>query len=190
MRIPGEDHLRAERHAVIETLESLTDAEFESGTTLCDEWAPRDILAHLMGLDTGLFEYVKAKGNVSKANAALVTNARPQSRARIMNRGRHWALHPAPHVRLTAYIFLGDLAMHHQDIVRGLGRSRAVDPACSAAILREGMTLGAKKLLTNHIVPTDGGPSVGRGPTVTGTSEALGMWLAGREGLDDELTFA
>ena len=89
----------------------------------------------------------------------------------------------------TAYLFLGDLGMHHQDVLRGLGRTRDIPDPIRAAILREGMVLGAKTLMAHKVVPTDGGRSVGRGPVVRGTSEALGLWLAGRKGIDAELEF-
>lgn len=187
MGFPGEADMRAERAAVIATLDSLTDDEFESAPTLCEEWAPRDVLAHLMGLDTQVLAYAKAKGNITKANGAIVAKARRQSRERIMNRARHWAAKPAPLMRVSGILFLGDLGMHHQDILRGLGRSRDVPDPIRAAILREGLVLGAKKLFDHRIAPTDGGLSVGRGTPVRGTSEALGLWLAGRQGLDDEI---
>jgi len=179
--------MRRERAAVIETMESLTDDEFESGPTLCEEWAPRDVLAHLMGVDTQLLAYAKAKGNINKANAAIVAKGRRQSRERLMNRARHWAAKPAPLMRVAGLPFLGDLGMHHQDVLRGLGRTRDVPDPIRAAILREGLMLGAKQLIDHRIAPTDGGLSIGRGTPVRGTSEALGLWLAGRKGLDDEI---
>ena len=58
-----------------------------------------------------------------------------------------------------------------------------------AARVREGMVLGAAKLLRYRVVPNDGGRAVGRGRVVRGTSEALGLWLSGRRGLEGELTF-
>lgn len=189
MELPGEHDFRAERAAIIETLDSLTDDEFETGTTLCEEWAPRDILAHLMGIDSGTFEYVKAMGSIGKGNAAIVEKARGMSRERLMNRGRHWAEKPAPLALLGGYFFLGDNAVHHQDILRGLGRSRDIPKASRDAILREGVTLGGKKLLSYRVEPTDGGRAMGRGQVVRGTSEALGLWLTGRKGLEDELEF-
>ena len=189
MDFPGELELRAERIAFIATVESLTDDEFASAPTLCAEWAPRDILAHLMGVDSGLFEYVKAAGRIGKANAAIVAKARPMSRERLMNRARHWAAKPAPLTRPTALFYLGDTAVHHQDVLRGIGRTRDIPDAARAAILREGVVLGGKKLLSFRVEPTDGGRAMGRGTIVRGTSEALGLWLTGRAGLEPELEF-
>jgi hypothetical protein len=106
-----------------------------------------------------------------------------------MNRARHWADKPAPSSRALAWFFLGDTAVHHQDILRGLGRQREVPEAARAAILREGVVLGGKKLLSHRVEPIDGGPALGRGPTVRGTREALGLWLTGRSAVEPELTF-
>ena len=189
MELPGEHHFRAERTAVIETLDSLTDDEFENGTTLCDEWAPRDVLAHLMGIDGGAFAYVKALGRVDKANKAIVDKARNMSRDRIMNRARHWAAKPAPLARAGAFFLLGDITVHHQDILRGLGRTREIPKYGRDALIREGITLGGTKLLSYRVEPNDGGRALGRGQVVRGTSEALGLWLAGRKGIEDELEF-
>jgi uncharacterized protein (TIGR03083 family) len=190
VQLPGERDLLAERAAIIETFDGLTDEEFERGTTLCEEWTPRDVLAHLMGVDSASLAYVRAKGNVKKANAAIVAKARSQSRDRLMHRARHWATHPAPGTRLLALFFLGDHAMHHQDVVRGLGRRAPAAPASRAAMLREGVVLGSKHLLRHRIVPTDGGRAMGFGRVVRGTSDVLGLWLAGRAGLEDELEFS
>lgn len=189
MEFPGERDLIAERVAVVATLESLTDDEFEHGDTLCTDWAPRDVLAHLIGVDTALVEYVKAKGNIGAANAAIVAKTRGQSRDRLLHRARHWAERPAPLTRPGAFFYLGDTAVHHQDILRGLGRSRTVPEACRDAILREGVVLGGRKLLSHRVEPTDGGRPLGRGLRVRGTREVLGLWLTGRAGLEDELQF-
>jgi Mycothiol maleylpyruvate isomerase N-terminal domain len=51
VRWPLEDELRAERHRLIDTLDGLSDEEFTTGRTLCAEWAPRDVLGHVIFLD-------------------------------------------------------------------------------------------------------------------------------------------
>src|SRR5689334_10411624 len=114
MALPGEEDLRIERRALVATMASLTDDEFESGTTLCTEWAPRDILAHVIGADSGLFEYVKTPFQIDKANQAIVDKGRTMSRDRLMRRAEHWADKPAPLSRLGALFFLGDESIHHQ----------------------------------------------------------------------------
>ena len=190
MEFPGEHELRIERRLVVETFAALTDEEFESGPTLCEGWAPRDILAHLLGSDTQLYRYVFALGRVAKANAAIVAGEKDKSRARLQRRAEHWAAHPAPLSRPFAPFLLGDVAVHHQDVLRALGRRRVLPEASADAVYREGATLGFRTLLKHRAVPLDGGRPLGRGPEVRGTREALGMWLAGRKGIESELAFA
>jgi len=189
MALPGVDNLLTERQAFLATIESLTDEEFEHGTTLCEEWSPRDVLAHLLGVDEGLPEYAKAYGNIRKANAVLVARYASMSRQELTERAQHWASIPPMPIKLSALFLLGDVAVHHQDVLRGLGRNRDIPKASRDAILREGMVLGGPKLLTHRVVPSDGGRALGRGTVVRGTTEALGLWLAGRTVVENELTF-
>jgi uncharacterized protein (TIGR03083 family) len=186
---PGEADYRAERKAALATFESLTAEEFEHGTTLCEGWAPRDVLSHLLGIDEALGEYLKAAGNVNKANARIVERMRGLSRDELLARARTWAESPATTSLMASYALLGDLATHHQDVLRGLGKRREVPPAASRAILREGLIFGALKLKDHKIVPTDTGRTLGRGRVVRGTAEQLGMWLAGRRSVEPELVF-
>jgi uncharacterized protein (TIGR03083 family) len=190
--ILGVDALVAERTWLLATLDTLSDEEFETGPTLCAGWAPRDVLAHLVGIDHPAV-YVRSAGRVNAGNAAVVAATRPQSRDQLMTRARTWAAEPTPSSRVIARFLLGDTCVHHQDILRGLGRTRPIAPEVGAAILREGAILSTgtrRNLLRYRVVPTTrGGRPLGRGQVVRGTSEALGLWLAGRRGLDSELDF-
>lgn len=193
MRLPFENELRAERHRLIATLDDLSDDEFDAGTTLCAEWAPRDVLGHVVGLDYFLPSYLPFGPRVNAANNAQADRARAIPRARLMEWARHWADNPSLTSRLGGAIILGDLAIHHQDVLRGLGRTRVVPDAVATAIFREGLQLSLwlnRRVLRHRLVPTDGHRPVGRGRTVTGTREALGLWLAGRDTVEPELTFA
>jgi uncharacterized protein (TIGR03083 family) len=187
---PGEQTYRAERAAFLATIESLTPEEFEHGTTLCTEWAPRDVLSHLIGIDEAPAEYAKAFGNVNRGNARIVERFRALDRDALLARARDWAAKPAILSLVGAYGLLGDLGIHHQDVLRGLGRGREVPEPVARAILREGFVLGAKRLRRHRVEPTDTGRAVGRGQAVRGTAEALGMWLAGRRSVEPELVFA
>lgn len=188
---PGESALRAERTAFLDTLRGLTDTEFDSGRTLCDAWTPRDVLAHVVGIDDSVGTYVRAAGRVGTANARIVAAARGLSRAELLERARRWAAAPAAHVRPVASLLLGDLGVHHSDVLRGLGHKHLeVPPATAAAVLREGFVLGAARAMRFRVVP-DGRRAIGLPgrPVVRGTSEALGMWLSGRDSVADELQF-
>jgi uncharacterized protein (TIGR03083 family) len=188
----GVGDLVAERIAVVETITALDDESFERGTTLCAEWAPRDVLAHLIGVSDAR-RYLRGGMRVNAVNAAIVRGARGLDRAGLSRRAAEWAANPSPADRLGARFLLGDVAMHHQDVLRGLGRRRRVPPAAEAAIFREGVLLstGTKRnLLRYRVEPTTvGGRTLGRGITVRGSAEALGLWLAGRRGLEAELDF-
>lgn len=186
---PAEKDFRAERRAVLATMEALTPEEFESGPTLCEGWAPRDVLGHLIGIDEAPSEYVKAGGNVHKANARLVERFRALSRDDLLARAHDWAHRPATLSLVASFGLLGDLGVHHQDVIRGLGRRRDVPPPIAKAILREGMILGAPKLRRYRVEATDTGRKIGRGRVVRGTAEQLGMWLAGRRSVEPELVF-
>ncbi|MBX6769756.1 MAG: maleylpyruvate isomerase family mycothiol-dependent enzyme [Actinomadura rubrobrunea] len=193
IRFPLEDELRAERHRLIETLAELSDEEFESGRTLCAGWAPRDVLAHVIGVDYPLAFYLPYGLRINAANQAQVDRVRRLSRDRLMEWAAHWADHPSTTTRVAAVFLLGDLGVHHQDILRGLGRERVVPDAVASAILREGVELSLalnRRVLRYRLVPTDGHRPIGRGPQVRGTREALGMWLAGRDAVAGELEFS
>ena len=192
MTLLGVDVLVAERTRFLATSESRTDEEFESGTTLCTKWAPRDVLAHLIGTDAPS-AYVRRGGRVNPANAQMVEQARPRSREQLTDTGRRWAADPSGSSRALARFLIGDVSVHHQDVLRGLGRTRELPPEISGAIFREGVILstGTKRnLLRYRVEPTTrGGRTLGRGKRVRGTSEAIGLWLAGRKGLEAELEF-
>lgn len=192
MRFPYEDELRAERFRLIETLEGLSDEEFDSGTTLCEAWAPRDVLGHVIGLDY-LATYLPYGPRINDANQAQADRARRMPRERLMEWARDRAANPSLTTRLAAGVLLGDLGTHHQDIVRGLGRTREVPDVVATAIFREGLQLSLwlnRRVLRHRLVPTDGGRPVGRGPEVRGPREALGLWLSGRDSAAEDLAFA
>src|SRR3954451_1690651 len=151
-RLPGETALRAERAAFLNTVTELSATEFESAPTLCEGWAPRDVLAHLIGVDAEPGTYVRSAGHINKANARIVQASRGRSRDELLERGEKWATQPAPHARAAAYFLLGDVGVHHSDVLRGLGRRHLeVPPAVAAAILREGMLLGATRALRYRV---------------------------------------
>lgn len=175
------DTIRTARHGFVDTVEGLTEAEFDHGTTLCSAWAPRDVLAHLIGT-AEIGRYLRAPWRLHAINAELVAAGRRRNRIELIAAGRRWAEVPD---QALAGLLLGDVAMHHQDVLRGLGRARDIPPAEEAAILAEGASLTVQKLqptlLHYRVEPTNGiGRPRGRGTVVRGTAEALGLWLGGR----------
>lgn len=190
MMLPGERALREERHALVATVASLSPDEFSGAPTLCEGWAPRDILAHVMGVDKEFGEYVRAGGWVNTANEVIVVKARERSRDDLLAEALQWADNPGLQSRLGAMQLLGDNAIHHEDILRPLGRTRDIPDASANAMLREGALLGAHKLLRYRVEPTDAGWAFGRGERVRGNRADLGLWLCGRKGIDANLEFA
>lgn len=195
--LPYENELKAERHRLIDTLDGLTDDDFDNGTTLCSEWAPRDVLGHVVGLDHFLGSYLPYGIRVNDANQAQADRARRVSRDRLMEWARHWAAHPSMTSRLAAGILLGDLGVHHQDVIRGLGLKRDVPDPVATAIFREGLQLSMwlnRRTARYRLIPTDGHrpvalPTANQGE-VRGTREALGLWLTGRDSVVPELEFS
>lgn len=196
MRLPLETELRAERKRLLDTLSALPDDVFESGPTLCDGWSPRDVLGHLIGVDDALATY-RPWRSLAAVNRRQVRRARRLSRQELMARARDWADRPAWSSRLAALIALGDLAVHHQDIVRGVGADRDLPPSVPSYILWDGALLSSRsnlRVLAYRVIPVDGHPPLGppaalRPAEVWGTREALGMWLAGRDAVAGELCF-
>lgn len=197
MGFPLEQELRAERRRLIDTLEQLPDEEFERGHTLCAGWSPRDILGHLMAVDRAATAYLPYGPFLHAANRVQVERARLVPRSRLMARAGAWADRPSLLSRVAAVVTLGDLAVHHQDIVRGLGLHRELPATVPTFILWDGALLSLStnlRILRYRLVPTDGYPEMGPSapcvPTVHGSREALGLWLAGRDSVVDDLVFA
>lgn len=196
MRLPLENELRAERQRLLRTLDALSDDLFDSGPTLCVGWSPRDILGHLLGVDRPLASY-RPWLCLAAANDRQVRRARGLSRRTIMAEAHEWAVNPAWSSRLFTLIALGDLSVHHRDIVRGVGAEQDMPSAVPSYILWEGAMLSSRsnlRIFRYRLIPTDGHPPLGppahlRAPEVLGTREALGMWLAGRDGVSGELHF-
>src|SRR3954452_14291209 len=105
-RFPGEAALLDERAALVTTVRELSPEQFENAPTLCAGWAPRDVLAHLIGIDESPLVYLRFAGRVNAANARIVAAARSQSREQLLERAEHWAVTPALHARLAAYALL------------------------------------------------------------------------------------
>ncbi|HEX4226084.1 MAG TPA: maleylpyruvate isomerase family mycothiol-dependent enzyme [Pseudonocardiaceae bacterium] len=183
--------LRRERSRFMATMASLTDEEFDNGPTLCADWAPRDVLAHVIGNDA-LLGYIRY-GSIDRANSAMVRAGRALSRDELIRRGRAIAVRPSVTGRMFAWLLAGDCAIHHQDVLRGLGRPHELPAEAGRAIFREGTiwswVFGAKLLRYRVLPTTPGGRARGRGRPVRGSTEALALWLAGRECVESELDF-
>src|SRR5699024_6570701 len=176
---------RAARRALVETMTELTDEEFDRGATLCEGWSPRDVLGHVLGT-AEIGPYVRAPWRMHRINADAAAAARTRDRGELLAAARTWAELPTRTDRILGPVLMGDVAMHHQDVLRGLGRTRQVPPAEEAAIYYEGVALKAQKfqpvLQRYRVEPVNGiGRVIGRGTRGRGTGGALGLGLGGRE---------
>lgn len=193
MRFPHEDDLRRERRRFMDTIETLTDEEYFHGRTLCEGWSPRDVLAHLVGTDDLGAYFKPSTFTVDRGNAVAVERLRSLSRAELTARGRAGVENPATTSRVGAWLLAGDVAVHHLDVLRGLGRMEGLPPNSAKLAFREGTVWSWRwgaKLLRHKVVPTTPGGRVrGRGRVVRGSTENLALWLGGRESIASELEF-
>ncbi|WP_024792864.1 maleylpyruvate isomerase family mycothiol-dependent enzyme [Tomitella biformata] len=194
MRFPHEDDLRRERSRFMDTVETLTDDEFAHGRTLCEGWTPRDVLAHLIGIDDTAGYFGLNALTINRGNARAVKTARALSREELTARGQATAENPVAASRACSWLFAGDVAVHHLDVLRGLGRMDNLPENSARLAFREGTVWSWRwgaKLLSHRVVPTTpGGKERGRGRVVRGSTENLALWLAGRESIASELEFS
>jgi hypothetical protein len=181
--------LTFERLRLMRTLETLSVDQFRRGPTLCDKWSPRDVLAHVIGTDHPQL----VLGSAATVNARSIARYQGLSDSSLMDLGWRVAERPSRFGRALGSLLAGDAAVHHRDVVRALKIDSGVGAASAGRIFWEGVNLdfwSARRLLRHRVHPTTaGGRRVGRGRAVRGSSEALGMWLAGRAGIEAELDF-
>lgn len=184
-------HIHAERAALAALLADLPE-EAWSHETLCPGWSVHDVAAHVIstpqigwrqmgglmarnlgrGYNTMIFREVKRLGARETRESILSDFDRYTT-----------STHHVP--TTTAVEPLIDALLHHQDIVRPLGRSRAMPPA-AAVVAADRVRLlaplmGTGKLLRSvRMVATDVTWDRGKGPTVTGPMQELLMIASGR----------
>src|SRR5690348_12569387 len=108
MSLLGIDLLRSERLAFMGTIHALTDDEFENGRTLCSNWAPRDVLAHV--ISTGnVRSYLRAGFRMNAVNDNTVAQMRTLTREELTALGDRWAERPTLLHLLAARFYLGDV---------------------------------------------------------------------------------
>ena len=185
-------HIHAERAALAATLADLDPADW-GHDTLCPGWTVHDVAAHVIstpqigwaqmpgmtarnlgrGYNTMIFREVKRLG------------AR-QTRESILGDFERYAT-STRHVPTTTSVEpLIDALLHHQDIVRPLGRTRAMAPEAAAVaadrVRRLAPLMGTGRLVRSiRLVATDVDWSRGTGPEVRGPVQELLMLASGRE---------
>lgn len=180
-----------ERAALAATLAEIAPEEW-AHDTLCPGWTVQDIAAHVIsnpqigwgqmgglmarnlgrGYNTMIFREVKRLGARETPETILADFDRFATSTR--------------HVPTTTTVEpLIDALLHHQDIVRPLGRTRAMPPQAAAVaadrVRRLAPLMGTRKLLRSvRLVATDVDWTRGAGPTIEGPMQELLMIASGR----------
>ncbi len=179
-------------------LDSLSDEQL-SGQTLCEGWTPLDIGAHLvsfveLSLPAMMFSMAKAGFNIDKAWKANAAKYKQMGRAAISQALRDKGSKGAPIPTFSAGVSYMDVAVHTQDVRRGLGLDGSLDDGVLRNSLEWATTHKQRKI---HVDPkaieglrleaTDMDWSWGDGALVSGPAEAILMAINRRD-MSAELT--
>lgn len=185
-------HIHAERRALAATLAELPPEDW-SRPTLCTGWTVHDVAAHVIahpqigwrdltamsvrnlgrGYNAMVFREVRRLGARETRESILADYERYDGSTRRV---------PVTTVREP----LIDVLLHHQDIVRPLGREHAMAPDAAAVaadrLCRLALLFGTRRLLRSvRLEATDVDWSHGSGPTVSGPVQELLMLVSGRQ---------
>ena len=165
--------------------------------TLCPGWTPIEVGAHLvsfveMSLPTMMFSMLKAGFNTDKAWIANAHKYAAQGPGEISRKLRVHATRPAPMKSFPAGLTANDVAVHTQDVRRGLGLDGELDPDVVRMALDFCTTDPKRKI---HVPPndidglrleaTDLDWSWGSGDLVSGSAEAILMSINRRNARDE-----
>jgi uncharacterized protein (TIGR03083 family) len=190
------DMATAERRDLLELLNGLGDGEWDA-PTLCDGWAVRDVVAHVISYDgvgpAGLGkQLVQGRFLLTKINSlgvARLRDAPPEVLLAAVERN----LRPSGlTARFGGRISLTDGLIHQQDIRRSLRMPRAVPQERLRVALNFALFAppirGAWTVRGTRVAATDLDWAFGAGPEACGTGEAVLMAMAGRRGVADDLS--
>jgi len=190
------DMIHAERKALADTLESLTEVQW-AAPSLCAGWTVRLAAAHVVagaeqtpprffaGMARGGFQFNKMIDRDAHRLGLLEPDdlvARLRARTTTTNRP------PAPVMAM-----LGEVVAHGEDIRRPLGLKGAAGEQATAACLRmyQAATFpvgGKKRIRGLRLTATDVDWSCGDGPEVSGPGLSLMLAMTGREAGIEGLT--
>ena len=188
--------VREERADLAAFLATLSPEQWHA-PTLCAGWQVLDVAAHVISygdLDTRSLLACLVQGRLrpSQVNAAALARYSAHSPEQLL---ALLAEHPRPrglHAALGGRVGLAETLIHQQDIRRPLGQPRLIPPQRLLPALRTALIApdigNIWRIRGVRLVATDLGFSVGVGPDVRGTGEALLMTIAGRRGVVGELS--
>jgi uncharacterized protein (TIGR03083 family) len=185
-------HIHAERAALAATLAELDAADW-THDSLCPGWTVHDVAAHVIsnpqigwGQVAGLTARNLGRGYNTMIFREVKRLSARQTRESILGDFERYAT-STRHVPTTTSVEpLIDALLHHQDIVRPLGRTRAMAPEAAAVaadrVRRLAPLMGTGRLVRSiRLVATDVDWSRGTGPEVRGPVQELLMLASGRE---------
>ncbi|MBI3977258.1 MAG: maleylpyruvate isomerase family mycothiol-dependent enzyme [Chloroflexi bacterium] len=179
------EHLIAERQELLDLCRSLAPAEWET-PSLCAGWRVRDVVAHIVGEERDLGEYLRTL-TPNRANARAVAKRKGWPTDELI-REMETLLRPGFLYRLLPQFGLLDNWVHHQDIRRPLQRPRRHDPERLTLVLNAAWSVKRWSLRGVRLVATDIDWSRGDGLAASGPAEALAMALMGRQSATAELS--
>jgi uncharacterized protein (TIGR03083 family) len=187
---------RAERQELLDLLESLPPEQWQA-PSLCKGWTVQDVVAHVLSyeeLGTAQLATRFAKGWFlpDRVNAVGVREYRTRNPAELVALLRKHLTPSGLTAGMGGVIGLTDGLIHQQDIRRPLGRPRSIPPERLLPALKGALFApvigGVLRVRDVRLVATDLDWTFGRGPEIRGAAEALLMAVAGRHGLNGELT--
>ena len=178
-------------------LESLSEEQL-AGETLCSEWTPLEVGAHLvsfveLSLPSMMASMAKSGFNANKTWIANANKYKAMGPAAIAKSLRDNGAKTAPMPAFSSGVVIMDVAVHTQDVRRGLGIDGELDPDVLRYALdwvtthkQSKIHVPPKVISGLRLVATDIDWSWGDGAVLTGTAEALLLAINGRN-LDSEL---
>jgi uncharacterized protein (TIGR03083 family) len=188
--------IHSERETLAADLEALTDEQWAT-TSLCTDWAVRDVLAHMTATakisPPQFFGKMITSGfSLKNLQAKDIATEKGGSPAETLARFKA-EVSSSKHPPGPSDTWLGETIVHSEDIRRPLGikRDYPTDAAVQVANFYKGSNLiiGTKKRIAGlKLSATDADWAHGDGPEVSGPIVSLVMAMAGRRTLSEDLT--
>jgi uncharacterized protein (TIGR03083 family) len=184
------DAVIAQRRRLADTLDAMSADEWNTAS-LCSGWKVRDVVGHLVSIieiPIGKFVLGAAKARNFDRFADKVARefgARPQHELAKTYRSLIDRRFAPPVVGPIAP--LTDLLVHTRDVERPLGRASILDAAAQRTVLdflcggKARGFVASSRTKGLRFEATDLGWSIGSGPSVIGTGEAIMMAVADRQ---------
>ncbi|GJM36874.1 MAG: hypothetical protein DHS20C19_02410 [Acidimicrobiales bacterium] len=197
MPIDPDAALLAERQSLYETLQTLSDDEWDQ-PSLCEGWRIRDLASHAhlavtISLRVAVLGILRNRGDYDRwmGGYAASLGDRPVSEilASWEVASRSTKQPPAARPAQSAL----DCFVHHHDVLLPLGREVPSDPGrlrwMADGVVAIGRPLGwGTRVKDLRLLATDIDWHYGTGPEVRGSAAAIIMAACGRDALHDQLS--